>query len=120
MFVITTIGTNNATKTVLPFITAKGAMGRGETVSIFTMQEATRLGTKPQSQLDEITAPGLPPVGAILDELLAGDALEEFVVCEPCAAARDIGEEDLVEWASLGDATDLARLAAEHETTVSF
>jgi predicted peroxiredoxin len=119
MFVITTIGTDNATKTVLPFVTGKGAMNRDETVSMFTMQEATRLGTS-QENLEEIKAPGLPNVAELLAGLRENDALEEFIVCEPCATARGITEDDLVEWAEFGSSTDIARLADEHDTTVTF
>jgi predicted peroxiredoxin len=120
MFVVMTIGTENATKTVLPFIAAKGAMNREESVAMFAMQEATRLGTKPQETLDEIKAPGLPTVGEVLDELQTNDALEEFIVCEPCAVARNITEEEIADWAEFGQAPDLARLAEEHNTTVTF
>ncbi|WP_435079167.1 DsrE family protein [Halococcus sp. AFM35] len=119
MFVITTVGSDNATKTVLPFVTGRGAMNRGESVSMFTMQEATSLATD-QRTLEEIKAPGLPTVAEVLDELQANDALDEFVVCKPCAEARNIAEDDLADWADLGSATDLARLAEEHETTVTF
>jgi predicted peroxiredoxin len=120
MFVVTTIGSENATETVLPFVAAKGAMSRGESVAIFAMQEATRLGTETQADLEEIKAPGLPTVAAVLEALRENDALEEFVVCEPCALARDIGEADLSGWAEFGRADDLARLADEHESTVTF
>jgi predicted peroxiredoxin len=119
MFVVTTIGTDNATKTVLPFVTAKGAMSRGETVSMFTMQEATRLGIE-QENLDEIKAPGLPTVATILDTLQENNALDEFIICEPCATARGISEDDLTEWAEFGSAADIARLAEEHDTTITF
>lgn len=119
MFVVTTIGTENATKTVLPFVTMKGAMERGETVSLFTMQEATRLGTE-QENLDELKAPGLPTIATVLDALRENDALDEFIVCEPCATARGISADDLTEWAEFGTAADIARLAEEHETTVTF
>lgn len=119
MFIITTIGTDNATKTALPFVTGKGAVNRGESVSLFLMQEATRLATD-QRTLEAIESPGLPSVAELLDGLLKNDAIDEFIVCEPCAAARNITEDDLADWATFGGATDLARLAEEHETTVTF
>lgn len=100
MFVIATVGSDNATKTVLPFVTGRGAMNRGESVSVFAMQEATRLTTD-QRALAEIKAPGLPTVAEVLDELQANDALDEFVVCKPCAEARNIAEDDLADWADL-------------------
>lgn len=120
MHVLTTIGPNNSTKAVLPFIACKGAMSRGERVAMFAMQEATYLGASSHADLDELKAPGLPTVQAVLDELRANGALDEFVVCKPCAEARGITEDDLAPWATFGGAGDLARQAAEHDTTMTF
>jgi len=64
--------------------------------------------------------PGLPPVQAVLTELRDGDALDEFVVCMPCAEVRGITEADLAPWATFGGAGDLARQAAAHDTTMTF
>jgi predicted peroxiredoxin len=61
-----------------------------------------------------------PTVAEVLNILQENDALDEFVVCELCAAARNITEDDLADWATFGSATDLARLAEAHETTVTF
>jgi predicted peroxiredoxin len=120
MHVLTTVGPDNSTKTVLPFIAGKGAMSRGETLAMFAMQEATYLGAPGHADLGELKAPGLPTVQAVLDELQANDALEEFIVCQPCAEARGITEADLAPWATFGGAGDLARQAAEHDTTMTF
>lgn len=120
MFVISTTGPNNATKAVLPFMTGKGAMTREEPVALFFMQEATYLASESHTNLSELTAPGLPPIAAILEELRESGTLEEAIVCDPCASARNIDADDLREWARLGSAEDLARLTESHETTVSF
>ena len=120
MHIIATVGPNNATKTVLPFVAAKGAMANGEQVAIFAMQEATYLGSTRHADLSELKAPGLPAVQDVLDVLLENDALVEFVVCEPCAKARGIREEDLADWARFGGAGDMARQAAEHDTSLTF
>ncbi len=120
MHIITTVGPENATKTVLPFVAAKGAMGRGEKVAMFAMQEATYLGAPGHMDLAELKAPGLPTVQEVLDALLENDALEGFVVCQPCAKARNIIEADLAPWATFGGAGDLARQAAEHDSTLTF
>lgn len=120
MHVLTTIGPDNSTKTVLPFIAGKGAMSRGDTVAMFAMQEATYLGAPSHVDLDELKAPGLPTVRAVLDALRENDALDEFVVCKPCAEARGIAEGDLAPWATFGGAGDLARQADEHDTTMTF
>ena len=95
-------------------------MSRGETVAMFAMQEATYLGTPSHADLSALKAPGLPPVQAVLTELRDGDALDEFVVCMPCAEVRGITEADLAPWATFGGAGDLARQAAAHDTTMTF
>lgn len=95
-------------------------MSRGEQIAMFAMQEATYLGAPSHADLSELKAPGLPTVEAVLSELRDGGALEEFVVCEPCAEARGIEEADLAPWATFGGAGDLARQAAEHDTSLTF
>lgn len=120
MHILTTIGPDNSTKAVLPFIAAKGAMSQGKEASLFAMQEATYLGAEGHADLSELKAPGLPTVQDVLETLIANGALKEFVVCEPCAAARNITEDDLASWATFGGAGDLARQAAEHETSLTF
>jgi predicted peroxiredoxin len=120
MHILTTIGPDNATNAVLPFIAGKGAMGRGETVAMFAMQEATYLGAPSHADLSEFKAPGLPTVREVLDALRDNDALAEFVVCKPCAEVRGISEADLAPWATFGGADDLARQAAAYDTTMTF
>jgi len=120
MHLLTTIGPENSTNAVLPFVTAKGAMSRGERAAFFAMQEATYLGSDRHVDLSELKAPGLPTVQAVLDELLAQDALAEFIVCTPCAEARGITEDDLADWATFGGAGDLARQADAHDTSMTF
>lgn len=120
MHVITTIGPDNATKAVLPFITAKGAMGNGESVEIALMQEATYLGSEDHADLSALKAPGLPPVDEVLGALRENGALEELLVCGACAEPRGVSESDIREYASWGDAADIAAGAARHDTTVTF
>ena len=120
MHIITTVGPENTTKTVLPFVAAKGAMSQGNKVAFFAMQEATYLGSPRHANLAELKAPGLPPVRDVLNALLENDALAEFVVCKPCAEARGIQESDLADWATFGGAGDLARQAAAYDTTLTF
>ncbi|WP_022835865.1 DsrE family protein [Salisaeta longa] len=120
MHIITTIGPENATKAVLPFIAAKGAMSQGEASAFFAMQEATYLASTRHADLSELKAPGLPTVRAVVDALLQQDMIEAFVVCKPCAEARGITADDLAPWARFGGAGDMAKQAAAHDTTLTF
>lgn len=86
---------------------------------MFVMQEVTRLATNPQETLAESKAPGLPTVAEVLDELQANDVLDEVIVCEPCARARNITDDEIADGAEFGQAPDLARRAEEHKTTCS-
>jgi len=119
MQVISTVGPDNGTKTVLPFIAAKGAMTEDRQVDLFLMQEATYLGAS-DLDLDELVAPGLPSVAQVLEQLREGDAIRSAVVCDPCADARGIGKDDLRDWASLGGAGDLVQQVDRNETTLTF
>lgn len=116
----TTIGPDNATRAVLPFVAAKGAMEHGTPTEFFLMQEATYLGSERHANLDELQSPGLPSVATVLDALLENDALEEVIVCEPCATARNVTADDLHEWATFGDAADLYAQLERNDNTVTL
>lgn len=120
MQVISTHGPDQATKALLPFMAAKGAMKEGESVDVFLMQEATYLRSESHTNLAEIKAPGLPTLREAIDLLLENEAVSECVVCTPCAEARNIDAADLRPWMELGRAPSFARQAARNETTVTF
>lgn len=116
----TTIGPDNATRAVLPFIAAKGAMEHGASTELFLMQEATYLGSERHANLNELQSPGLPSVATVLDALLENDAIGEVIICEPCATARNVTADDLHEWAAFGDAADLYAQLERNDNTVTF
>ena len=112
------MGSDNV-NAVFPFAIAKAALGRGESLSMFLMSESTRVGTT-MGDAYEITSPGMPTLGELRDDILASDALEEFIVCEPCGVPRGVTKDNMVERAVFGNGADAARLAAEHETTLTW
>lgn len=118
MFIITTMGSNDA-NSVFPFAIGKAAIGQGEPLSMFLMSESTRVGTT-IGDAYEIKSPGMPPLGELRDDILASDSLEEFIVCKPCGVPRGVTEENLIEGAKFGTGADAARLAVEHETTLTW
>lgn len=120
MQVITTIGPENTTKTVLPFIAAKGAVSQGQDVDMFLMQEATYLGSPFHSDLSELKAPGLPTVGDVFEALLESGHLNDVVICKPCAQVRGLSAGDLRDFATFGGAGDLATQARRNDSTVTF
>lgn len=120
MYVVTTIGPENATKTVEPFMVGLGAMERDDTLDLFLLQEAAYLASERHIDLSTLSAPGMPTVAEAVEKLRDGGGLGECYVCEPCATVRNIRPEDLREWATIGGPEDLARLAEENDTTMTF
>jgi predicted peroxiredoxin len=121
MFVIATRGPDQPNIAALPFVALKGAVESGEypgeRPTIFLMQEATYLAEK-RIDLSEVKAVGLPPVADVVAFLKEHDL--EVIVCTPCARARGIGEADLVEYARMGGAGDMAKGAKTHSATLTF
>ncbi len=121
MFVIATSGPDQPNIAVLPFVALKGAIESGEfpgeSPVVFLMQEATYMASR-ATDLQEVKAVGLPPAGDVIAFLKDHDL--SVIVCSPCAKARGIGEDDLVEYARMGGAGDMARMAKTHSVTLTF
>jgi predicted peroxiredoxin len=103
----------------LPFVAAEGALADGEDVSIVAMADAVYL-LAADADLHAIDASGLPTVGRTVERLRDANALADAVALRDCCAARDIDEADLAPWATMDDESAVARLAADHDTTLSF
>jgi predicted peroxiredoxin len=108
-------GTNNPNRSVRAFHLAQVAHKMKKDVAVFLMDEAVYLARK--GITDQLRA----PTGDVADDIIA--YLQEFEVpiyaCAPCAAARQIKEEDLMEGVQMAPATKLFELAC-HATTISL
>lgn len=118
MFLLLTAGPDDA-DAALPFVAAKGALADGDDVSIVAMADAVHLLTT-DTDRHAIDASGLPTVGQTVERLRDTDALADAVALRDCCAARDIDEADLADWATMDDERAVPRLAAAHDTTLSF
>lgn len=118
MFLLLTAGPDDD-GVALPFVAAKGALADGEDVSVVAMADAVHLLTA-DADLHAIEASGLPTVGRTVERLRDADALADAVALRDCCAARDIDGTDLAPWATMADERAVARLAADHDTTLSF
>lgn len=121
MLAIATRGPDQPNLAALSFVALKGGIESGEFTDLppamFLMQEATYLAHR-KTDLHEIKAVGLPPIGEVVSFLLEHDL--EVVTCEPCATARGIGPDDLVAYARMGGAGDMARMTKEHHFVLTF
>jgi len=120
MQIIVTVGPDNVTKCGLPFVAAKAAAEDGDDVDFFLTQEGTYMGSSRHSDWSALQSPGLPSVDRLFEDVTESDALNDFVVCEPCTDARGIETDDLRKFAYMGGPEDLARQARESDTTVTF
>lgn len=121
MLTVATHGPDQPNLAALPFVALKGGIESGEFVdkppAMFLMQEATYLADK-SVDLNKIVAVGLPSIGEVV-EFLQEHAFE-MVVCAPCAAPRGVAEENLVDYARLGGAADLAKMTKDHHFVLTF
>lgn len=121
MFIVATRGPDQPNIAALPYVALKGAVESGEfpgePPTIFLMQEATYLAHE-GTDLSEIKAVGLPPISEVVGFLRQHDL--EVIVCSPCARARGISEENLVDYARMGGAGDMAKGAKSHSATLTF
>lgn len=124
MLTVASNGPDNPNKAVLPFAALKGSIGAAkedgyprEQPVMFMMQEAIYLAVE-NTPLEEIKAVGLPPIADIVEFLVEHDF--RMVVCRPCAEGRGITEEDLADYAVMGEGKDLASLTQQHEETITF
>lgn len=121
MLTVATRGPDQPNIASLPFVALKGGVESGEFTdhppAVFLMQEATYLAHS-KTDLGAIAAVGLPSIGEVV-AFLEPHGLE-MVVCSPCAAPRGISEVDLVSFARMGGAADLAKLIKQHHFVLTF
>ncbi len=121
MLTVATRGPDQPNLASLPFVALKGGIESGEFTdhppAMFLMQEATYLAHR-GTDLNAIQAVGLPPIGEVVGFLEEHGF--EMVVCAPCAAPRGIGDGELVSFARMGGAADLAKLTKEHHFVLTF
>lgn len=98
--VATTWGPTDTTRASLPFIFAASALQAGDSVMIMLFHDAVTVAVKGASE--KMVPFGPPPR---FDEVFA-HADAEIIVCEPCAEARGITQDMLVESCRLGGMND--------------
>jgi len=102
-------GTNNTNRSTRAFHLATVAHKEGKNVTLFLLDEAVYLAKK--GLLDHVRA----ATGDVADDLLTYLQAHDvpILVCTPCAKARRIEPEDLIDSAKMAPATELIRLSCE-------
>jgi predicted peroxiredoxin len=102
-------GTDNPNRSARAFHLATIAHKEGKNVTVFLLDEAVYLGKR--GLADNLKA----ATGDVADDLIAYLQAHEvpILVCTPCAKARRIGAEDLIDGARLGTAVELIHLSCD-------
>lgn len=102
-------GTDNPNRSTRAIHLATVAHRQGKNVTLFLLDEAVYLAKK--GLLDHLRA----ATGDVADDLMTYLQANSVpvLVCTPCAKARGISEQDLIEGARMGTAVELINLACD-------
>ncbi len=113
--VTATHGPDDPSRATLAFLAAKAAGEEGDDVVLFLMNDAALLAKR--GVADHIQGVGLAPLPELLEALQSLGV--DIKVCRPCAEARGITSEALVEGASFAGMYDLIK-AVRGSSVLSF
>lgn len=108
----TTWGPTDPTRASLPFIFAASALQAGDSVMIMLFHDAVTIAVK--GSHEKMVPVGPPPRFA--EVFSHADA--EIIVCKPCAEARGIAQEALVDGCRLGGMNDFHAHASRDDSRI--
>ncbi|MBW1989177.1 MAG: DsrE family protein [Deltaproteobacteria bacterium] len=109
VLVLLSCGTDNPNRATRAFHLATVAHKEGKEVALFLLDEGVYLAKK--GLIQHVRA----ATGDVADDLLVYLQAHDVPIyaCTPCAKARHISEEDLVDGARMGTAAEMIRMACE-------
>lgn len=109
VLILLSCGTNNTNRSTRAFHLATVAHKEGKKVTMFLLDEAVYLAR--EGLIEHVRA----ATGDVADDLLTYLQAHEvpILVCTPCAKARKITEEDLIEGARMAPASEMINLACD-------
>ena len=114
LLVVVNNGLDNPTRATRAFQMAKIAAEKGIDVTVFLVDDAVFLAKK--GLVDNVKAPTGDELKVYMEYLKKKKV--PILVCKPCAAARKIREDELVENAKIDTGYTLVELAMERQTLV--
>ncbi len=109
-------GSDDPTMASLPWIAAKVSNEKGHGVTLWLFNEAVMVCKK--GVADNIHPVGLPPLKDVLADVLKLGV--KIFVCDRCAAARGIQQQDLVQGATLAGMPVYVDHVAQSDKNMSF
>lgn len=103
-------------RTSVAMVVAGASAASAQDTTVFLSSEGTRLAAK--GVAETLHEEGFAP----LSELVSGyvEAGGTILVCSPCAKKRGIGEDDLIEGATIVGGASLVKLLADGASSLSF
>jgi len=103
-------------RTSVAMVVAGASVASAQQTTVFLSSEGTRLAAK--GVAEELHEEGFAPMHELVSAYV--EAGGTFLVCSPCAKKRGIGEEDLIEGASIVGGASLVKLLVDGATSLSF
>ncbi|MGA8208846.1 MAG: DsrE family protein [Nocardioidaceae bacterium] len=97
-------------------VVAGASVASEQVTTVFLSSEGTRLAAK--GVAEELHEEGFAPMAELVSSFV--EAGGRFLVCSPCAKKRGIGEDDLIEGASIVGGASLVALLADGASSLSF
>ena len=97
-------------------VVAGASVASDQKTTVFLSSEGTRLAAK--GVADDMHEDGFAPMSELVSSFVAAGG--SFLVCSPCAKKRDIGEDQLIDGASIVGGATLVALLADGAASLSF
>jgi len=103
-------------RTSVAIVVAGASVASSQKTTVFLSSEGTRLAAK--GVAETLHEEGFAPMSELVASYV--EAGGTFLVCSPCAKKRGIGEDDLIEGASIVGGATLVALLADGASSLSF
>lgn len=103
-------------RTSVAMVVAGASVASDQQTTVFLSSEGTRLAAK--GVADDLHEDGFASMSELVSTFV--EAGGTFLVCSPCAKKRGIGEDDLIEGASIVGGASLVALLADGAESLSF
>jgi len=111
-----TRSTDDVDRCSVAMVVAGASAASEQKTSVFLSSEGVALAK--QGVAEDLHEEGFAPMSELVSKYVAAGG--EFLVCSPCAKKRGIGEDDLIEGATIVGGATLVALLADGAASLSF
>ncbi len=111
-----TRSTDDPDRASVAMVVAGASVASDQDTTVFLSSEGTRLAAA--GVAETITEEGFAPMADLVSSYVAAGG--KFLVCSPCAKKRGIGEDQLIEGATIVGGASLVALLADGASSLSF